>query len=80
MENNYETKIIDILGKNHLTPIHFYDVINYDEIYGLYTYKGTVCVFCGGKDLDFSDLVLKEQERVYNMVLSKKWKKNKSLQ
>jgi len=73
-------KIIEILGKNHTTPIQFNAVKNYTEVYGLYTYRNGVYVFKEGMDIDFADLTPKEQTKVFEMVESKKWVLNKSLQ
>jgi len=73
-------QILEILGKSHTDPIAFNSVKTYTEIYGLYTYKGGVYVFREGRDIDFDDLTEKEQKKVCNMVISKDWKVNKSLQ
>jgi len=73
-------QIIGILGKNHKTPIEFNLVRNYDEVYGLYTYKGGVYVFKESMDIDFDELESKEQKEVLGLVLSKKWKLNNALQ
>lgn len=70
-------QIIDLLGKNHTTPIQF-DSIN--GFYGLYTFKGGVYVFKEGDDFDYEDLSEKEQKKILKVVLSKDWKLNKSLQ
>jgi len=78
---NMKDQIIELLGKNHKIPIEFNYVKNYSEdVYGLYTYKGGVYVFKDGMDLDFDDLTPKEQKKVFDTVLSKEWKLNKSLQ
>jgi len=45
-----------------------------------FIYKGGVYVFREGRDIDFDDLTEKEQKKVCNMVISKDWKVNKSLQ
>lgn len=73
-------KIIEILGKNHTTPIQFNAVKTYTEVYGLYTYRNDVYVFKEGMDTPFEDLTSKEQKTVFDMVISKNWVKNKSLQ
>ena len=75
-----QEKIIAILGVNHKTPIAFKDVTNYNEVYGLYTYKGTVCVLKCGEDIDFVDLTEVEQKKVVELVESKNWILNKALQ
>ncbi len=74
---NIKEEIIKILGKDHLTPIEFTAVFGF---YGLYTYQGGVYVFKDGEDIDFEDLMGKEQEKILDTVLSKNWKLNKSLQ
>lgn len=72
-------KIIELLGKNHKDPIDFQT--SYDQVYGLYTFKGDVYVLKQGMDLDFEeDLTEKEQKKVLELVLSKKWIVNPSLQ
>ncbi len=74
-------QIIEILGKNHKIPIEFNSVKNYTEdVYGLYTYKGGIYVFKDGMDLDFDELTLKEQKKIFDIILSKEWKLNKHLQ
>jgi hypothetical protein len=75
-----KTKILETLGDNHKTPIHFNSVTSYTEVYGLYTYKGGVYVFKEGRDLDFEDLTQQEQKKVFELVESKNWKLNKHLQ
>ncbi len=75
-----KSKIIEILGKNHTTPIEFNSIEKYSNVYGLYTYKNGVYVFRDGEDLDFEELTSKEQEKILNIVESKCWKLNKSLQ
>lgn len=70
-------QIIDLLGKNHTTPIEF-ELVN--GFYGLYTYKGGVYVFKDGQDIDYEDIDEKDKTKLLNIVLSKKWKLNKSLQ
>ena len=77
---NMKDKIIEILGGNHKTPIEFTSVNNYNEPYGLYTYKEGVYVFKKGMDLDFDQLTPKEQKKILDIVLSKNWKPNESLQ
>lgn len=72
-------KIIEILGGNHKTPIEFTSVNNYNEAYGLYTYKEGVYVFKEGMDLDFDQLTPKEQKKILDIVLSNNWKPNESL-
>lgn len=78
--NDAKSRILEILGKNHTTPIQFNSVKSYSDFYGLYTYKNGVYVFKDGMDLDFDDLTPKEQKRILDMVESKDWKLNKSLQ
>lgn len=73
-------QIIEILGKNHKIPIAFKDVHDYNEVYGLYTYRNEVYIFKGGFDGCFEDLPEKEQKKVVDMVISKRWEKNRSLQ
>lgn len=75
-----KNKIIELLGENHTTTIEFTSVNNYEEVYGLYTYKNDVYVLQGGQDIPFDELIEKEQKTVLSMVESKKWKLNKSLQ
>ena len=76
----FEEKVIEVLGDNHTHPIQFDDVTNYDEPYGLYTYRGEVCVFRGGVDLDYSELTDKEKKVLNQRFDSGKWKINKALQ
>lgn len=75
-----KNEILEILGKNHKTPIEFLSVKTCTEVYGLYTFKSDVYVFKDGMDLPFDELTPKEQKKVLDMVLSKNWKLNKCLQ
>lgn len=77
---NEHDNIVLKLGENHINPIQFIDVNNFDDVYGLYTYKGDVCVFKGGQDILFTDLGMSEQKRVYKIFLSDRWEINKHLQ
>ena len=70
-------QIIDLLGKDHTTPIEF-DLTN--GFYGLYTYRGGVYVFKDGEDINYEDIHDKDKTKLLTVVLSKKWKLNKSLQ
>jgi len=72
--------IISILGKNHKHPIQFDEVLSHSEIYGLYTYKGSVRVIREGMDINFDVLLPEEQNKVVKLVESKKWSVNKALQ
>lgn len=73
-------QIIELLGKNHTNTIQFLSVKNYYEVYGLYTYRNDVFVLKEGMDLSFDELTEKEQKKVFNMVVTKDWKINKTLQ
>jgi len=77
--DSVKQQIIDILGQNHKS-IQFNVVKSNSEVYGLYTYKGSVYVFKEGQDIDFDDIDTKEQKKVLGLVLSKDWKINKQLQ
>lgn len=68
-----EEKIIEILGSNHTESIRFIDVTSYNEVYGLYTYRGEVCCLTRGLDVDFSGLPEEEQKTVLRLVESKNW-------
>jgi len=70
-------QIIEILGKNHTTPIQFDE---FNGFYGLYTYKNGVYVFKEGEDIDYDDINDSDKNKILKVVLSKKWKLNKSLQ
>ena len=72
-------EIIELLGKNS-TTIEFTSVKNYNEVYGLYTYKNDVYVLKGGMDLEFDELSSNEQTNVLKMVKLNQWKYNKTLQ
>jgi outer membrane protein assembly factor BamE (lipoprotein component of BamABCDE complex) len=69
-------QIIEILGKNHTTPIQFDEV---NGFYGLYTYRNGVYVFKNGQDIDYDDIGDSDKNKILNVVFSKKWKLNKSL-
>ncbi len=77
---NEHDNIILKLGKSHTNPIQFTDVNSFDDVYGLYTYKGDVCVFKGGQDILFTDLETSEQKKVYKIFTSNRWEINKNLQ
>jgi hypothetical protein len=70
-------QIIEILGQNHTTPIQFDEV---NGFYGLYTYKSGVYVFNEGEDIDYDNIDDSDKNKILKVVLSKKWKLNKSLQ
>lgn len=70
-------QIIEILGQNHIKPIQFDEV---NGFYGLYTYKSGVYVFKDGEDIDYDDIDDVDKKIILKVVLSKKWKLNKSLQ
>lgn len=73
-------EILDTLGKNHKTPIEFYAVENYCDVYGLYTFNNDVYVFKNGEDIPFDNLTPKEQKTTIELFQTKNWKVNKSLQ
>jgi hypothetical protein len=68
-----EEKIISLLGNNHTKPISFNDVKLYEEVYGLYTYKGKAYCLKAGMDIDFGELPGEEQNKVLKLVESKNW-------
>jgi hypothetical protein len=73
-------KIISMLGNNHLDPIQFEETQEQSEIYGLYTFEGGVFIFRDNMDINFDDLKEEEQKIVTEMVESKKWIINPTLQ
>lgn len=60
-----ENEIVHLVGDNHTTPLAFNN-FRHDEIHGIYTYEGKVCVLKGGYDLDFDQLTNEEQQLCLN--------------
>ena len=75
----FEEKVIEVLGDNHTNPIQFEDAKGYDDPYGLYTYRGDICVIKGGMDIDYVDLSNKDKKNLNTWFDSGRWKVNKSL-
>lgn len=68
--------ILNKLGKNRTTPAQFTEK-NYDEVYGLYTYRGE---FKEGWDIPFDDITEKEQKEAHALIMADKFVYNDALQ
>lgn len=77
---DFEKRVIEVLGKNHTSPIQFDGDIGYNEPYGLYTYRGGVHIIKTGEEWSFDHLSSDEQKNLVKRFDSKKWKINKRLQ
>lgn len=73
-----KNRIIEILGKNHTTPVEF--LLFCHEIRGIYTYKNDIYVLKNGEDVSFSEFELEEQSFMTNQILNGNYKINATLQ
>ena len=76
-----EKEVVDILksegvGKSTIS----FNSTNYNVVYGIYVYRNKVCCLKGGMDIDFDSLDPKEQSRILNIVKSKDWVIDNTLQ
>lgn len=76
----FEQKVIEVLGPNHTDTISFKDAKTYDDPYGLYTYKGEVCVLKHGSDYDYADLTDQDKEKLTKWFDSRNWEIDNALQ
>lgn len=75
-----EEEIIQLLGKKQGRTVELIDVEKYEEVHGIYHWRGTVCCLKNGRDIDFKDLSEKEQTEVYNQIKLKRFKINNTIQ
>ena len=79
-DDDFEARVIEVLGKNHKNAIQFDDALNHDEPYGLYTHRGGVHIIKAGEEWLFNDLTNAEKKTLISRFDSKRWKINKALQ
>lgn len=73
--------IIGVLGDNHTKTIRLKGVNPDDgDAYGLYTYDSGVYVINSCGDVPFEELELKEQLKIGNIVTSKNWVVDNTIQ
>ncbi len=72
--------ILSKMGMNRTTPAQFTADRKYDEVYGLYTYRGDVYVFKEGMDIPFDEITEKEQKEVHAFIMADKFVYNAALQ
>lgn len=74
-----EEKILGLLSKVLGKSIRF-DEVSKTGIYGLYTYKNRVYILRDGLDIPFKDLEEFEQLELVEIISSKKWVIDNTLQ